>query len=342
MTNDEGLVVEDLRVSFGGGTVPVIRDLSLRIPAGEALGLVGESGSGKSLTARAILGLLPRGAQATGRIVLDGKSLLDLSPAARDRMRGSRIGMIFQDPMSSLNPVLRVGDAIAQVIRSHEDVDRKTAKSRTIELLQRVGLNDARRRFYAYPHQFSGGMRQRIMIAMALAANPRLLLADEPTTALDVVVQAGILRLIDGLRRSRKMSLLFVSHDLAVVSRMCDRIAVMYAGSIVEEGPTVQVLHRPRMPYTIGLLNSIPGPQSSNRLAAISGFPPQPETLPPGCTFAPRCPMAIEACAQSAVAMIEVGANHRARCLRTADTGKISTGGTSAESNTSVSAVSHA
>ena len=169
-----------------------------------------------------------------------------------------------------------------------------------------VGLNDAGRRFSAYPHQFSGGMRQRIMIAMALAANPGLLLADEPTTALDVVVQAGILGLINGLRRSRKMSLLFVSHDLAVVSRMCDRIAVMYAGSIVEEGPTMQVLHRPRMPYTIGLLNSIPGPQSGSRLAAISGFPPQLETFPQGCTFAPRCRMAIEACSQSAVAMVEV------------------------------------
>jgi peptide/nickel transport system ATP-binding protein len=342
MRDDGGLIVEDLRVSFDGGTVPVIRDLSLRIRAGEALGLVGESGSGKSLTARAILGLLPRGAQVTGRIVLDGQSLLDLSPTARDRMRGSRIGMIFQDPMSSLNPVLRVGDAIAQVIRSHEDVDRKTAKSRTIELLQRVGLNDAGRRFSAYPHQFSGGMRQRIMIAMALAANPGLLLADEPTTALDVVVQAGILGLINGLRRSRKMSLLFVSHDLAVVSRMCDRIAVMYAGSIVEEGPTMQVLHRPRMPYTIGLLNSIPGPQSGSRLAAISGFPPQLETFPQGCTFAPRCRMAIEACSQSAVAMVEVGAGHRARCLKTPETGKIWTAGTSTETNASVSAVSHA
>jgi oligopeptide/dipeptide ABC transporter ATP-binding protein len=342
MRDDGGLVVEDLRVSFDGGTVPVIRDLSLRIPAGEALGLVGESGSGKSLTARAILGLLPRGAQVTGRIVLDGKSLLDLSPTARDRMRGSRIGMIFQDPMSSLNPVLRVGDAIAQVIRSHEDVDRKTAKFRTIELLQRVGLNDAHRRFSAYPHQFSGGMRQRIMIAMALAANPGLLLADEPTTALDVVVQAGILRLINGLRRSRKMSLLFVSHDLAVVSRMCDRIAVMYAGSIVEEGPTMQVLHRPRMPYTIGLLNSIPGPRSGSRLAAISGFPPQLETLPQGCTFAPRCRMAIEACSQSAVAMVEVEAGHWARCLRTLETGGSWTAGTSAETNASLSAHSHA
>jgi oligopeptide/dipeptide ABC transporter ATP-binding protein len=244
--------------------------------------------------------------------------------------------------MSSLNPVLRVGDAIAQVIRSHEDVDRKTAKFRTIELLQRVGLNDAHRRFSAYPHQFSGGMRQRIMIAMALAANPGLLLADEPTTALDVVVQAGILRLINGLRRSRKMSLLFVSHDLAVVSRMCDRIAVMYAGSVVEEGPTMQVLHRPRMPYTIGLLNSIPGPRSGSRLAAISGFPPQLETLPQGCTFAPRCRMAIEACSQSAVAMVEVEAGHWARCLRTLETGGSWTAGTSAETNASLSAHSHA
>jgi peptide/nickel transport system ATP-binding protein len=341
MNADGGLVVEDLGVSFAGGAVPVIRDLSLRIPPGEALGLVGESGSGKSLTARAILGLLPQGARVTGRIVLDGVSLLDLTPSARDRMRGSRIGMIFQDPMSSLNPVLRVGDAIAQVIRSHENVDRKTARARTIEMLQRVGLSDARRRYSAYPHQFSGGMRQRIMIAMALAANPNLLLADEPTTALDVVVQAGILRLIDGLRRSRQMSLLFVSHDLAVVSHMCDRIAVMYAGRIVEEGPTARVLQSPRMPYTIGLLNSIPGGQSGNRLAAIPGFPPQPEALPPGCSFAPRCRMAIEACTRSAVEMVEVGLDHRARCLRAAETGKVWMGCTEAKPEPPLSSNSH-
>jgi oligopeptide/dipeptide ABC transporter ATP-binding protein len=342
MSAKQGLVVEDLGVSFARGTVPVIRNLSFRIRPGEALGLVGESGSGKSLTARAILGLLPRGAQASGRITLDGISLLDLAPGERDRMRGSRIGMIFQDPMSSLNPVLRVGNAIAQVIRSHEDVDRKTARARTIEMLQRVGLSDAPRRFSAYPHQLSGGMRQRIMIAMALAANPSYLLADEPTTALDVVVQAGILRLIDGLRRSRKMGLLFVSHDLAVVSRMCERIAVMYAGRIVEEGPTVEVLQRPRMPYTVGLLDSIPGAQSGNRLAAIPGVPPQPEALPPGCSFAPRCRMCIAACTESEVPMFDVGEDHQARCLRSAETAKTRTGGTAAEMQSLLSANSHA
>jgi peptide/nickel transport system ATP-binding protein len=342
MSADQGLVIEDLGVSFGRGTVPVICNLSLRIPPGEALGLVGESGSGKSLTARAILGLLPQGARVTGRITLDGISLFDLTPGERDGMRGSRIGMIFQDPMSSLNPVLRVGDAITQVIRSHGDVDRRTARARTVEILQRVGLSDARRRFSAYPHQFSGGMRQRIMIAMALAANPSLLLADEPTTALDVVVQAGILRLIDGLRRSRKMSLLFVSHDLAVVSRMCDRIAVMYAGRIVEEGPTVQVLQKPRMPYTIGLLNSIPGAQSGNRLAAIPGVPPQPDALPPGCSFAPRCRMSVSACTESAVPMFDVGEDHQARCLRTAETAKTCADGTAAEMQSLLPANSHA
>lgn len=341
MSADGGLVVENLGITFARGAVPVVRSLSLRIPAGKALGLVGESGSGKSLTARAILGLLPQGAEVTGRIVLDGVSLLDLTPAAREQMRGSRIGMIFQDPMSSLNPVLRVGDAIAQVIRSHEDVDRKTAKARTIDLLQKVGLSDARRRYSAYPHQFSGGMRQRIMIAMALAANPSLLLADEPTTALDVVVQAGILRLIDGLRRSRQMSLLFVSHDLAVVSRMCERIAVMYAGRVVEEGPAAQVLRSPRMPYTIGLLDSIPGMQSGNRLAAIPGIPPQPEALPPGCSFAPRCRMAIEACTRSDVEMVEVGPDHRARCLRAAETDQMSAGHAVARPEPLLSSDSH-
>src|SRR5882757_6895087 len=250
MTDRTGLVVEDLGVAFRGGSVPVVRDVSFRIAPGEAVGLVGESGSGKSLTARAILGLLPKGAVTTGRIMLDGVSLLDLPPHERARMRGRRVAMIFQDPMSSLNPVLRVGEAVAQVIRSHAGVDAPTAHARVIAMLETVGIRDAADRAQAYPHEFSGGMRQRIMIAMALAANPSLLLADEPTTALDVIVQAGILRLVDRLRRQGSMGLLFVSHDLAVVARMCNRIAVMYAGQIVEEGPAEVVLARPRMPYS--------------------------------------------------------------------------------------------
>jgi len=317
MTDRTGLVVEDLGVAFRGGSVPVVRDVSFRIAPGEAVGLVGESGSGKSLTARAILGLLPKGAVTTGRIMLDGVSLLDLPPHERARMRGRRIAMIFQDPMSSLNPVLRVGEAVAQVIRSHEGVDAPTAHARVIAMLETVGIRDAADRAQAYPHEFSGGMRQRIMIAMALAANPSLLLADEPTTALDVIVQAGILRLVDRLRRQGSMGLLFVSHDLAVVARMCNRIAVMYAGQIVEEGPAEVVLARPRMPYSIGLMESVPGPDRRKRLPAIPGLPPVPGQLGRGCAFTLRCPMASEICRAGDVELVEVAPGHHARCVKT-------------------------
>jgi oligopeptide/dipeptide ABC transporter ATP-binding protein len=317
MSDAAGLVVENLGVAFRGGALPVVRGVSFRIGPGEAVGLVGESGSGKSLTARAILGLLPRGATTSGRMLVDGVSLLELSPQERQQMRGRRVAMIFQDPMSSLNPVLRVGEAVAQVIRSHEAVDERTASARAVAMLETVGIRDAARRARAYPHEFSGGMRQRIMIAMALAASPSLLLADEPTTALDVIVQAGILRLVDRLRRSGSMGLLFVSHDLAVVARMCDRIAVMYAGQIVEEGPAAEVLASPRMPYSIGLMESVPGPERRKRLPAIRGMPPLPGQLGRGCAFAPRCPMASEVCLAGDVTLVEVGPDHRARCVKT-------------------------
>jgi oligopeptide/dipeptide ABC transporter ATP-binding protein len=317
MSDAAGLVVENLGVAFRGGSLPVVRGVSFRIGPGQAVGLVGESGSGKSLTARAILGLLPRGATTSGRMLLDGISLLELSPQQRQQMRGRRVAMIFQDPMSSLNPVLRVGEAVAQVIRSHEEVDERTATTRAAAMLETVGIRDSARRARAFPHEFSGGMRQRIMIAMALAANPSLLLADEPTTALDVIVQAGILRLVNRLRRSGSMGLLFVSHDLAVVARMCDRIAVMYAGQIVEEGPATEVLGNPRMPYSIGLMESVPGPERRKRLPAIPGVPPLPGQLGPGCAFAPRCPMASEVCLEGDVELTEVGPGHRARCVKT-------------------------
>jgi peptide/nickel transport system ATP-binding protein len=319
MSARAGLAVENLSIAFADGDVSVVRDVSFGIAPGEALGLVGESGSGKSLTARAILGLLPTGAAVTGRVRLDDVSLLDLPRRRRESMRGSRIAMIFQDPMSSLNPVLRVGDAVAQVIRSHDEVDERTARRRAIEMLEKVGIHDAPARARFYPHEFSGGMRQRIMIAMALAANPSMLLADEPTTALDVIVQAEILRLIDRLRRTESMSLLFVSHDLAVVAQMCDRIAVMYAGRIVEEGPAGAVLAAPRMPYSIGLMESIPGPVKKKRLSAIPGLPPVPGEVGAGCSFAPRCRIASEICRTTEVAMVGVGPNHRARCLKTAE-----------------------
>jgi len=312
---ERGLTVDALRVAFPRrGTEPV-RGVSLAIAAGEAIGLVGESGSGKSLTARAILGLLPRGATVAGRIAFDGQSLLDLPRPAMQRLRGSRIAMIFQDPMSSLNPVLRVSDAIAQVIRSHDRVTTAAAGRRALELMERVGIREAAARARDYPHQFSGGMRQRIMIAMALAARPALLLADEPTTALDVVVQLGILQLLDRLRREEGMSLLLVSHDLGVVAGICDRVAVMYAGEIVETGPTDDVLFQPRMPYTVGLVASVPRESQRGRLVAIPGSPPAAGWTVPGCGFAPRCPLADDECRVGAIDPVGVTGDHWARCL---------------------------
>ena len=310
------LRVEALTVAFRGAGHPVIRGVSFEIAPGEAFGLVGESGSGKSLTCRAILRLLPRGAVGGGRVTYDARSLLELGDAQMQALRGSTIAMIFQDPMTALNPVLRVGDAIAQVIRSHEGLGARAARTRALEMMERVGIRDAARRAAAYPHEFSGGMRQRIHIAMALAARPTLLLADEPTTALDVIVQAEILRLLDDLRREQGMSLLLVSHDFRVVAGLCDRVGVMYAGELVELGPTRTVLHRPEHPYTIGLMNSLPEAVVGGRLRAIPGAPPDPERLPPGCAFAPRCELAVDACRAAPVALLQTSPGHWSRCIR--------------------------
>jgi peptide/nickel transport system ATP-binding protein len=323
MRDRSGLVIENLTVAFGERRLEAISRLSLEVAPGEALGLVGESGSGKSLTVRAILGILPDDATVSGRITFQGTSLLDLTPQAMQRLRGSGIAMIFQDPMSSLNPVLRVGDAIAQVVQSHSPASRADAKARAVDLMVRVGIRDAALRASSYPHEFSGGMRQRIMIAMVLAASPELLLADEPTTALDVVVQAEILRLIGELRRSEGMGLILVSHDLAVVASMCARIAVMYAGEIVEEGATLDVLKRPRMPYTAGLLASTRRRKGERRLPAIPGSPPPLGERPASCRFAPRCPLAIARCREAPVALEEVEPGHTARCVRAREITKL-------------------
>ncbi|HET9000750.1 MAG TPA: ABC transporter ATP-binding protein [bacterium] len=309
------LRVEALTVAFRGGR-PVVRGVSFEIAPGEAFGLVGESGSGKSLTCRAILRLLPRGATGGGRVTYGAHSLLELAEAEMQALRGSTIAMIFQDPMTALNPVLRVGDAIAQVIRSHEGLGARAARTRALEMMERVGIRDAARRAAAYPHEFSGGMRQRIHIAMALAARPTLLLADEPTTALDVIVQAEILRLLDTLRREQGMSLLLVSHDFRVVAGLCDRVGVMYAGELVELGPTRTVLLRPEHPYTIGLMNSLPEAVVGERLRAIPGAPPDPERLPPGCVFAPRCELAVDTCSAAPIAMSQTSPGHWSRCIR--------------------------
>jgi len=310
---NEDLVVEELGVMFGDTSV--VRDVSLRVDRGRAYGLVGESGSGKTMTVRAILGLAPATARVSGRVTFHGTSLLDLAPSEMQRLRGSQIGMIFQDPSASLNPLLRVGDAVAQVMRSHERVGRRAARERATEMLARVGIRNARRQARSYPHQLSGGMRQRVMIAMALAGRPSLLLADEPTTALDVIVQSGILRLVDELRRAESMSLLLVSHDFSVVAGMCDLVGVMYAGQLVEEGPASRVLLRPSHPYTRALIDSLPEATSSGPLPTIRGAPPEPKDVPVGCAFAPRCPLATEQCSLSAIPLITVEAHHVSRCI---------------------------
>jgi oligopeptide/dipeptide ABC transporter ATP-binding protein len=327
------LRVEELGIAFGGGRTPVVRDVSFEIPPGQALGLVGESGSGKTLTCRAVLGLLPAGAEVSGRIELGDLSLRRLSRRQMQELRGSRVSMIFQDPMTALNPVLRVGDAIAQVIQSHQRADRREARRRAIEMMGRVGIRDAGRRWRSYPHEFSGGMRQRILIAMALASRPSLLLADEPTTALDVIVQAGILRLIDRLRREESMSLLLVSHDISIVAGMCDRVGVMYAGELVEEGPTSEVLFRPRHPYTRALIESLPEAAISGPLPSIPGAPPEPGQLPEGCAFAARCPLATGECRAAPIPLIEVGPGHRSRCIHVdrLDSMRLTSGGEGAD-----------
>jgi oligopeptide/dipeptide ABC transporter ATP-binding protein len=311
----EALIVDDLWVTFDGGARPVVRSVSFTIQPGQAMGLVGESGSGKTLTARSILRLLPPGAAVRGSVRFGDRSLLTLGTNEMRRLRGSRIAMIFQDPNASLNPLLRVGNAIAQVIQAHESTDRRSARRKAIDSLERVGIRDAARRANDYPHQFSGGMRQRVLIAMALAGRPQLLLADEPTTALDVIVQAGILDLLDSLRREEGMSLLLVSHDLAVVAGMCERVGVMYAGELVEEGAAADVLFQPRHPYTRALLDSVPHGGAKETLRGIPGSPPEPGRLPPGCAFAPRCPLATIECEAGPIPFVEVGPEHRSRCI---------------------------
>ena len=304
-----------LNVAFGD--TDVVRDVNLHIPAGTSYGLVGESGSGKSMTCRAIMGILPPGGKSRGQMLLADRDLLTLDPRQMRAVRGTEVAMVFQDPMSSLNPLLRVGRAIAQVIQAHNKISARTARREAVVLMNKVGIRDAEARAKDYPHQFSGGMRQRIVMAMALACKPALMLADEPTTALDVLVQAGVLRLLDDLRTQEHMSLLMVSHDLAVVAGLCDRIGIMYAGELVEEGRVDEVLTNPRHPYTRALLASMPETSSSSGsiLHTIAGSPPDPGCLPPGCPFAPRCLHATQVCRESDVPLLSVSQGHLVRCI---------------------------
>lgn len=297
------LEVQDLRISFPRGESPVrpVDGIGFTIEAGETVALVGESGSGKSLTSLALLQLVPPpGRVEPGSVVrLDGTDLLALRGEALRQVRGGRIGMVFQDPMTSLNPVLTIGDQVSETIRAHRDPGAAAARERTLALLAEVGLGDPAARFRQYPHELSGGMRQRVMLAIALAAEPALLVADEPTSALDVTVQAQILELLERIRAARKLAVLLISHDLGLVAGRAGRVLVMYAGRLVEQGPTSQVFSTPAHPYTRGLLASLPRLHGPRRpLVPIPGSVPDPASWPAGCRFGPRCPLAGERCTQ--------------------------------------------
>jgi oligopeptide/dipeptide ABC transporter ATP-binding protein len=301
--------------------VAAVRGLSFSIAAGEVLGLVGESGSGKSITSLAIMGLLPALARVTGEITFqngDGvpTHLAALPPEQLRQLRGSRIAMIFQEPMTALNPVMRVGEQIAEAVLAHHRVSKAEAWRRAVEGMRDVAIPDPEQRARSYPHQLSGGMRQRIMIAMAIVNRPQLLIADEPTTALDVTIQQQILDLLNDLRHKFGLAMLFISHDLAVVSHVADRVAVMYAGSLVELGAKADIFRAPAHPYTQGLLHAIPtlATDRSVPLATIEGTVPRIAQLPPGCPFEPRCPHRIAACAVEFPPLVEVSAGHWARC----------------------------
>jgi len=316
------LVVKNLETHFKtqDGVVKAVNNVSFHVNRGETLGIVGESGSGKSVTSLSIMRLIPNppGRIAGGQIIFDNDNLLDYSDEEMRHIRGNRIAMIFQDPMTSLNPVLTIGRQITESLELHMKLTPKEARNRAVELLQMVGIPGAARRLDDYPHQFSGGMRQRVMIAMALSCNPELLIADEPTTALDVTIQAQILELIGRLQHELGTAVIIITHDLGVVAGMADRVIVMYAGRIVEEGPTDEIFARPRMPYTIGLLRSIPRLDESEdrKLTPIRGLPPDLIGLPQICPFSPRCDYFIPGkCDQQTPPLREVAPDHKAACL---------------------------
>jgi peptide/nickel transport system ATP-binding protein len=293
------LSIEGLSVTFvtARGPLRAVEDLSLALGAGRTLALVGESGCGKSVTSLALMGLLPANARVDGRVMFEGRDLLRLDARERRALNGGAIAMIFQEPMTSLNPAFTVGEQVAEAIRVHEGAPEDAALRRAVEMLERVHIPDAARRASQYPHQMSGGMRQRVMIAMALACRPRLLIADEPTTALDVTVQAQILALLEELKRDTGTAVLLVTHDLGVVADHADEVAVMYAGRIAEVAPAAALFARPEHPYTIGLMGAAPRfAQPGGRLASIPGTVPDLLAPPPGCRFAPRCPFADARC----------------------------------------------
>jgi oligopeptide/dipeptide ABC transporter ATP-binding protein len=314
------LEIEALRVEFPGadGPLAAVKGVDLALEAGEVVGLVGESGSGKSLTCRAVMRMIPEPGQiAGGSVRYEGEDVLGLSTAKLRDLRAHSIGMIYQNPFGSLNPTLRVGAQIAETLKVNRGMGRGAAKTEAVALLDRVGIEDPERRARAYPHELSGGMCQRVMIAIATASSPRLMLADEPTTALDVTTQAQILKLLGQMRAEEGMAMLLVSHDFGVIAQACDRVAVMYGGHIVETGPVETIYHEPEHPYTKALLNSVPELDSAGnvqRRAALAGHPPELSDVIPGCVFAPRCEHARPGCESVSMKLEKVGPAHDSAC----------------------------
>jgi oligopeptide/dipeptide ABC transporter ATP-binding protein len=316
------LSVTDLNVRFPteDGLVHAVRGVDYTLRPGEVLGIVGESGSGKSVTSLAVMGLLPESARVTGSVRYRGHELLDQRDREMSRIRGRGISMIFQDPMTSLDPVYRVGDQIEETLRIHDkDLSSRAARARVVELLELVGIPQAGDRVRSYPHEFSGGMRQRVVIAIAMANQPDVIIADEPTTALDVTVQAQILEVLQTALQETGSAMVLITHDLGIVAGMADRVLVMYAGRPVEVGGVEDIYYEPRMPYTLGLLGSLPRLDSTTRerLTPIAGSPPSLVNMPPGCPFAPRCPLHIAECDAAEPPLLDVGLDHTAACIRT-------------------------
>ncbi len=316
MTDFVLLEVRDLRVEFPTrrGVLTAVDGVSFTLAPGEVLGVVGESGAGKSLTGAAIIGLLePPGRIAGGQILLGGERIDNLSPEAMRKVRGRKIGAIFQDPLTSLNPLYTVGRQLVETIQTHLDLSAEAARNRAVQLLEEVGIPAARERIDHYPHQFSGGMRQRVVIALALAAEPRVIIADEPTTALDVSIQAQIITLLKRLCRDHGTAVMLVTHDMGVIAETADRVAVMYAGRVVEIGPVAEVIHSPKHPYTIGLMGSIPEfDHERERLVQIDGAMPRLDAIPPGCAFHPRCTRVVERCREVRPELVAVGTTQAA------------------------------
>lgn len=313
------LSVKDLTVEYtsSGQVIHAVNGISFELEEGKTLGMVGETGAGKTSVAKAILRILPDPPAKirSGEILVDGEDIMKLSEKDMLKIRGNKIAMIFQDPMTALNPVMTVGEQIAEGILLHNDINREEARKRALEMLRMVGITEER--YDEYPFQFSGGMKQRVVIAMALACNPKLLLADEPTTALDVTIQAQVLEMITELKQRLNTSMILITHDLGVVAEMCDNVAIVYAGEIVEYGDKRSIFKNPSHPYTLGLFHSLPSMADDDepRLHPIEGLPPDPSDLPQGCSFSPRCPRAAEQCRQKHIPLTEIEPGHYCRCI---------------------------